>query len=156
VISSSNLVHRFFDFAPVKNQENQESIESRGYRVIPYVAKIYSDLHCINASLLSRQKVVHIPSVATIFWGSCDDSHKINNTRTKRVQNEKTTPIFSMTLHSTSNTHASSDECLVDKVSLTTMTKGGQYASASSSQQKSYRQLFPDIAQAIQSPLITD
>ena len=60
--------------------------------------------------------------------------------------------IFLMTLLSA----ASADDECPDKVSLTTMAKGGQYASSSSSQQESYRQLFPDIARAVQASLTND
>jgi len=60
--------------------------------------------------------------------------------------------IFLMTLLSA----ASADDECPDKVSLTTMAKGGQYASSSSSQQESYRQLFPDIARAVQASLSHD
>ena len=59
--------------------------------------------------------------------------------------------VFFILLHAVNhNAHeqAAPGEC-PDKASLTTMAVGGQYAAASSSQQESYRQLFPDISDAV-------
>ena len=69
----------------------------------------------------------------------------------------KFTIILILLTASNNNAHKTQapDEC-PDKASLTTMAKSGQYAAASSSQQESYRQLFPDIAQAVQASLSGD
>jgi|SaaInl74LU_5_DNA_1037368.scaffolds.fasta_scaffold19196_2 hypothetical protein len=69
----------------------------------------------------------------------------------------KFTIILILLTASNNNAHKSPtpDECS-DTASLTTMAKSGQYAAASSSQQESYRQLFPDIAQAVQASLSGD